>query len=302
MVRFGENQAVHISDVVDGFLAHLKGERGLSSNTIQAYGRDLAKFTAYCEQQDQPALTDISLPLVSGWMTELQAQGLSPRSATRHLSALRSLMKFVVSEGELSTDPSLLVHSPKLGRRLPRPLTIDQVLALIEQPDPTTPRGRRDRALLSLCYAAGLRVSELLQLTLGDLDLKRGLVAAFGKGKKRRLVPLGTITLDHLAAHLADSSKAESRALVFPSRRGTPLTRQMFWKVVRKAAIAAGVPGAVYPHRLRHSFATHLLAGGADLRSVQTLLGHSDVSTTEVYTQVTRDLLREAHRRSHPRA
>lgn len=293
-----------ISDVVDGFLAHLKGERGLSVNTVQAYGRDLAKFTAYAEHQGQGQLEDISLPLVSGWMTELRSDGLSPRSATRHLSALRSLMKFVINEGELTTDPSILMESPKLGRRLPRPLSVAQVLSLIEQPDPQTPRGRRDRALLSLCYAAGLRVSELLSLTLGDLDLKRGLVAAFGKGKKRRLVPIGEVTLAHLTAHLASVRALDMGpdALVFPSRGGRPLTRQMFWKLVRKAALAAGVPGAVHPHRLRHSFATHLLAGGADLRSVQTLLGHSDVSTTEVYTQVTRDLLRQTHQRSHPRA
>lgn len=295
--------APRLSELIDGFLAHLRAERGLSGNTIEAYGRDLSKFAAFAEHMGQPGAEDVSLALVSAWLGELDAEGLGARSARRHLSALRGLMRFLVNEGDLDADPTSLVSAPKTGRRLPRPLTFEQVLALIEQPNVETTRGLRDRAMLSLCYAAGLRVSELLRLTFGDLDRQRGLVAAFGKGKKRRLVPLGAIALAHLDAYLAAAPEVPNpQALVFPSRDGRPLTRQMFWKLVRSAALAAGVPGAVHPHRLRHSFATHLLAGGADLRSVQTLLGHADISTTEVYTQVTRDLLREAHTRAHPRA
>ncbi len=294
---------MRLSELIDGYLAHLKAERGLSPNTIQAYGQDLTKFAVFAEHLGAPDIEDVSLGLVSAWMSELREQGLGARSAKRHLSALRGLMRFVVNEGDLKSDPTSLVSAPKTGRRLPRPLTFDQVLALIEQPDLSTPRGLRDRAMLSLCYAAGLRVSELIHLTHGDLDRQRGLVAAFGKGKKRRLVPLGAITLGHLDAYLAVPQTSPNPAgLVFPARSGRPLTRQMFWKLVRSAALGAGIPGAVHPHRLRHSFATHLLAGGADLRSVQTLLGHSDISTTEIYTQVTRDLIREAHSRSHPRA
>lgn len=294
---------MRLSELVDGFLAHLKSERGLSPNTIQAYAQDLAKFAAFAEQLGEGDVHDVSLGLVSAWLTELSQQGLGARSAKRHLSALRGLMRFLVNEGELEADPTSLVSAPKTGRRLPRPLTFDQVLSLIEQPDASTPRGLRDRAMLSLCYAAGLRVSELITLTHGDLDRQRGLVAAFGKGKKRRLVPLGAITLGHLDAYLAlPQTGPNPMGLVFPGRGGRPLTRQMFWKLVRNAALGAGLGGAVHPHRLRHSFATHLLAGGADLRSVQTLLGHSDISTTEIYTQVTRDLLRQAHSRAHPRA
>jgi integrase/recombinase XerD len=294
---------LRVSELVDGFLAHLKAERGLSPNTIEAYGRDLSKFATFAEQVGQPNVEDVSLALVSAWLGELDVEGLGARSARRHLSALRGLMRFVLNEGELETDPTTLVSSPKTGRRLPRPLTFEQVLSMIEQPDASTARGLRDRAMLSLCYAAGLRVSELIRLTFGDIDRQRGLVAAFGKGRKRRLVPLGAITLEHLDAYLAVPQAAPNpQGLVFPSRQGRPLTRQMFWKLVRAAALGAGVPGAVHPHRLRHSFATHLLAGGADLRSVQTLLGHADISTTEVYTQVTRDVLREAHSRAHPRA
>lgn len=291
------------AELVDGFIAHLHVERGLSKHTIEAYGRDLAKFATFAEQVGQGELEDVSLALVSAWMGELRHAGLSARSTARHLSALRSLMKFVVNEGELDTDPTTLVQSPKLGRRLPRPLAIEQVLSLIEQPDARTSRGARDRAMLSLCYAAGLRVSELVQLTLGDVDLQRGLVAAFGKGKKRRLVPLGALTLDHLRAYLSfPRTEPNPHAWLFPSRRGQPVTRQMFWKLIRKAALGAGLSEAVHPHRLRHSFATHLLAGGADLRSVQTLLGHADIATTEIYTQISSDLLRKTHARTHPRA
>lgn len=294
---------MRLSELIDGFLAHLRAERGLSHNTVQAYGQDLGKFAAFAEQAGEGQVEDVSLALVSAWMSELSEQGLGARSARRHLSALRGLMRFVVNEGELETDPTSLVSAPKTGRRLPRPLTFEQVVSLIEQPNVSTPRGLRDRAMLSLCYAAGLRVSELIQLTHGDIDRQRGLVAAFGKGKKRRLVPLGALTLGHLDAYLASPQTLPNPAgLVFPGRNGRPYTRQMFWKLVRASALTAGIPGAVHPHRLRHSFATHLLAGGADLRSVQTLLGHSDISTTEVYTQVTRDLLREAHLRAHPRA
>jgi integrase/recombinase XerD len=282
---------MRLSELIDGYLAHIKAERGLSPNTIQAYGQDLTKFTGFAEQLGAPEIEDVSLGLVSAWLGELREQGLGARSAKRHLSALRGLMRFVVNEGDLKSDPTSLVSTPKTGRRLPRPLTFDQVLELIEQPDLSTPRGLRDRAMLSLCYAAGLRVSELIHLSHGDLDRQRG------------LVPLGSITLGHLDAYLAvPQSSPNPLGLVFPGRSGRPLTRQMFWKLVRNAALGAGIPGAVHPHRLRHSFATHLLAGGADLRSVQTLLGHSDISTTEIYTQVTRDLIREAHSRSHPRA
>jgi integrase/recombinase XerD len=290
------------AELVDGFVAHLQVERGLSKHTIEAYGRDLGKFAAFAEGVGQGEVEDISLALVSAWMSDLHAAGLGARSAARHLSALRSLMKFVVSEGELDTDPTTLVQSPKLGRRLPRPLALEQVLAMIAQPDPSTARGARDRAMLSLCYAAGLRVNELVRLTFGDVDLQRGLVAAFGKGKKRRLVPLGSLTMDHLSAYLAHPQPHNPHAWLFPSRQGQPVTRQMFWKLVRKAALGAGISETVHPHRLRHSFATHLLARGADLRSVQTLLGHADIATTEIYTHISSDLLRQTHARTHPRA
>lgn len=295
---------MRLEQLVDAYLDHLRVERALSPHTLSAYGRDLnhfVEFAAQCGCEDPDELT---LGLLGAWLAALEQQRLSARSAARRLSALRGMMRFLVREGHSEADPSALLQRPKVARRLPKPLSVNQVLQLLAQPDPTQLRGLRDRALLSLAYAAGLRVSELLGLTLGDLDLQRGVVAAFGKGRKRRLVPVGSVTLQHVEAYLRawlSTHGPPANGLLFPGRNGRPLTRQMFWKLVRRTALQAGIPEHVHPHRLRHSFATHLLAGGADLRSVQTLLGHRDIATTEVYTLVTRDQLANVHRRTHPR-
>jgi integrase/recombinase XerD len=318
---------MRLDAAVDAFLSHLAAERALSSHTRDGYARDLRKLCEFAEDRGKPNASDIDLGIVSEWLGKLAKDGLGARSAARHLSATRGLMKFLVREGVLSKDPTLLAARPRLGRRLPKPLDVSAVVKMIETPNPKTLRGLRDRAMLSLAYAAGLRVSELIHLKLGDLDLQRGVVAAFGKGGKRRLVPLGEVALAHLGAFLearntaapgprssrlrASSSpqqkphlesKQEHSATVFATKRGKAFTRQMFWKVVKRTARAAGLGDRVHPHRLRHSFATHLLVGGADLRSVQTLLGHVDISTTSVYTHVSLDHVRAAHRKAHPRA
>lgn len=295
-----------LDTLVDAYLTHLRVERALSPHSVAAYARDLAKLSVFVEKLGIVEVREIDLGVVSAWQSELTKQGLGPRSAARHLSAARGLMKFLLREGELADDPTRLAARPRIGRRLPRPLTPEDVLRLIDAPDPNTLRGLRDRAMLSVAYAAGLRVSELTGLTLGDVDLRRGIVSALGKGQKRRLVPLGEVALEHLAAYLlarraAEAEETPSSAL-FRSPRGGKLTRQGFWKIVRNYALGAGLRNAAHPHQLRHSFATHLLGGGADLRSVQTLLGHANIATTEVYTHVSRDHVRAAHRRSHPRA
>jgi integrase/recombinase XerD len=294
---------------VDAFLMHLRVERALAARTVEAYGRDLSKLVAFAEARGARKPEQVDLGLISTWLGSLSRAGLSARSAARHLSAARGLMKFLVREGTLSEDPTRLAPRPRLGRKLPHTLTEREMLALIETPDPTTLRGLRDRAMLSVAYAAGLRVSELVGLRLTDLDLRRGIVSAHGKGGKRRLVPLGEVALTHLEAYfLRLSEEGPGRtagapsAIVFRSPRGGALTRQGFWKIVGRYARIAGLSGRVHPHQLRHSFATHLLAGGADLRAVQTLLGHAHVVTTEIYTHVSRDHVRAAHRRSHPRA
>jgi integrase/recombinase XerD len=295
---------MHLADFLDAYLNHLRVERALSPHTVAAYARDLTKFVQFVEDRSLELTEAVELGPISSWMESLSDSGISARSASRHLSALRGLLRFMVKEGALSDDQSKLVVRPKTGRRLPKPLATTRVLRLLDQPQTNGHRGLRDRALLTLCYAGGLRVSELLRLRLGDVDFERGVVAAFGKGRKRRLVPLAAIALQHLEAYLASLRKRDQlgeEGLLFPSRGGKPYTRQMFWKLVKRTALAAGIPEHVHPHRLRHSFATHLLAGGADLRTVQTLLGHSDIATTEIYTLVTGEHLERVHRTSHPR-
>jgi integrase/recombinase XerD len=297
---------VRLESLLDVYLSHLRVERGLSANTLGAYGHDLGRFVRFCATRRVSSRSGVDSALVSAYLGDLAKSGLGARSTARHLSALRGLMKFLVREGELKSDPTALAARPKTGRRLPRPLAPQSMLALIDAPDPKTLRGLRDRAMLSLAYSSGLRVSELVGLRIGDIDFRRGVVAAFGKGQKRRLVPLGEVALGHVeqyrGALAAGPARLAGSTLVFPAPSGRALTRQAFWKIVRRYALAAGLPEHVHPHRLRHSFATHLLTGGADLRSVQAMLGHADVSTTEIYTHVTRDHVRRTHARSHPRA
>lgn len=303
-----------LDSLVDLFLDYLRVERALSPHTVQAYARDLAKLVAFAESRGVSGPEALDAGLVSAWLGSLAKSGLGARSTARHLSAARGLTRFLLREGVLSSDPTSQSARPRFGRRLPHALSEHDMVRLIETPDTSTLRGLRDRAMLSLAYAAGLRVSELCGLKLGDVDSQRGVVAAFGKGGKRRLVPLGELALEHLDAYLAERTARARKAaerrggsqalddVLFLSPRGGALTRQAFWKAVRRYARAAGIRGNIHPHQLRHSFATHLLAGGADLRSVQTLLGHADVATTEIYTHVTRDHVRRAHQRSHPRA
>jgi len=308
---------VRLDAALDFYLQHLRVERALSQNTVMAYGRDLGKLLAFAESVTVSEIEAVDLGVISGWIREMSRAGLGPRSTARHLSSARGLCKFLMREGVLRTDPTELAARPRFGRKLPRALGEAEMVTLIEAPPPDTLRGLRDRAMLSLMYAAGLRVSELVSLTLGDVDRARGIVSALGKGQKRRLVPLGEVALDHLAAYLAAreadaAARVQRRSpggkshkvsqLLFPSPRGGKLTRQAFWKIVGRTARGAGIRGHVHPHQLRHSFATHLLSGGADLRSVQTLLGHANVATTEIYTHVSQDRVRQAYRKAHPRA
>jgi integrase/recombinase XerD len=296
---------VALETFIEAYLNYARVERGLSRNTIESYSRDLTGFDQFLSSQAIDEFEQIDLSIVSQWLQALTARGLSPRSSARHLSALRGLMRFLVREEHLERDPTRLAARARLGRRLPRPLSLEHVLRLIDTPDPTSRRGLRDRAMLSLMYSSGLRVSELIKLELRDVDLGRGVLAAYGKGGKRRLVPVGEVALGHLEAHLAAQMapvRPPTGKWVFHSPRGKPWTRQMVWKVVGRHARSAGLPGHVHPHRLRHSFATHLLAGGADLRTVQTLLGHSDIVTTEIYTHVSPASVQAMFRKSHPRA
>ena len=294
---------------IEAYLDHLRLERGLSAHTLDAYGRDLGKLASFMENQGLGDVTDLDLGVLSAWLGTLAQSGLGLRTTARHLSSARGLLRFLVTEGVLGDDPSRLAARPRTGRRLPRPLSEDEAQLLMEIPPLSTQRGLRDRAMITLMYSSGLRVSELVSLRLSDVDLARGVVAVSGKGNKRRLVPVGEVALQCLDEYLrarndrsAETAPcAERGAYLFGNARGRPLTRQAFWKIIRRYARAAGLGGTAHPHQLRHAFATHLLAGGADLRSVQTMLGHANIVTTEIYTHVTHERVWEAHRRSHPR-
>lgn len=295
---------------VDLYLDQLRVERSLSKHTLLAYSRDLAKLIDHAESKGIVQPEHLDLGVLSEWLAQLTTQGLSARSLARHLSAARGWVKFMVKEGILKSDPTALLSRPKTGRKLPHVLSESEVMSLIQAPNIQTLRGLRDRAMIGLAYACGLRVSELVRLELGDVDFERGIVSALGKGEKRRLIPIGEVALEWLVSYLSaratcngDPSTNHSRTTVlFPSPRGGQLTRQGFWKILGSYARALGIRGRVHPHQMRHSFATHLLTGGADLRSVQTLLGHADISTTEIYTHVTREHIRRAYDKAHPRA
>lgn len=301
--------AMDLDHWTDAFLDHLRVERALSPRTIEAYAADLAKLCRHAEEHAVTTAAAIDERLVASYLVHLGTPGpegqppLGARSAARHLSSLRGFLKFLLKERVLSRDPAALTDRPRVGRRLPKVLDEDEISRLLAAPDEATPRGARDRAMMALLYGSGLRVSELCGLRVQDLDRRRGVVAAFGKGGKRRLVPVGEVALESVDRYLevrrAHPSAASSVLFLSPS--GGPLTRQAVWKILGRYGRALGLRKPVSPHKLRHSFATHLLRGGADLRSVQTMLGHADISTTEVYTHVADDHVQRAHRRAHPR-
>jgi integrase/recombinase XerD len=288
---------------IDAYLDHLRVERALANNTLDAYARDLNALAAHVGGEVDPAA--LHPEEIASLMVSNARRGFGARSSARQLSGLRGFFRFLVRERAIPEDPTTLVDRPKVSRRLPRVLSFEEVARLLSAPDPRTDAGSLHTAMLQLMYASGLRVTELCSLRLSDLDLQRGLVSASGKGGKRRLVPVGEVALDCVTRYL-DGVRARAASLgetfLFVSPRGGRFTREGFWKMVRRYAIAAGIVPLPSPHKLRHSFATHLLRGGADLRAVQAMLGHVDLGTTEIYTHVAEDHVRAAHTKSHPRA
>jgi integrase/recombinase XerD len=289
---------------IDAYLDHVRVERGLTTNTVEAYARDLAKLASAAEERGVTGPTGVDVGLLARLMAELSRGGLSARSSARHISAIRGFCRFLVRERVIEGDPTLLLDRPRLGRKLPRALSFPEVERLLVAPPDDDDRGLRDRAMLHVMYASGLRVTELVKLRLADIDTRAGVVSVLGKGQKRRLVPLTPMAL-----HLVERYRTECRPrlaregenALFISRLGKGMTRQAFWKIITAYARDAGITREVSPHKLRHSFATHLLARGGDLRTVQAMLGHVNIVTTEVYTHVTRDHIRRAHHDAHPR-
>lgn len=292
------------SPLIDRFLDALWLQKGLSDNTRDAYRSDLALFNGWLAERDV-RLEDAGRAIILDHLAWRQANGYKARSTARLLSGMRGFYRFLLAEGLVSVDPTLQVDQPQLGRPLPKALSEADVEALLAAPDIGDPLGLRDRAMLEVLYACGLRVTELISLTLEQINLRQGVLRTLGKGNKERLVPLGEEAMHWLERYLRQARGLlladKPSDVVFPSQRGSQMTRQTFWHRIKLHASVAGVSAAISPHTLRHAFATHLLNHGADLRTVQMLLGHSDLSTTQIYTHVARARLQELHTRHHPR-
>ncbi len=287
---------------IERFLDHLWVEFGLSENTVTAYGADIKTVSVFLRARNT-ALLDASDADLLGYMSE--NVGRSPRTVARRLSSLRRFFRYLVREGVVAKDPTVRLSAPRVGRKLPRALSESDVEALLAAPKTATTLGLRDRAMLEVLYATGLRVSELVSITLTQVNLRQGIVRVVGKGSKERLVPFGEVAQTWIESYLNDARprlvRGRATDAVFPTNRGSAMTRQTFWYAVKKYARQAEITCELSPHTLRHAFATHLLNHGADLRVVQMLLGHSDISTTQIYTHVARERLKELHGRHHPR-
>lgn len=288
-------------------MEYLTVELGLSANTRQAYERDLRLFCKTLGFKNSDALVDVSREQITGYMTQLKEKGLAAATIARKLAAIKAFYRFMTAEGYMDANPAEVVEAGTKGIKLPRVLSEDEVVRLLNQPDITTAEGFRDRTMLEVLYATGMRVSELINLTLERVDLNMKYIIAFGKGSKERIVPLGSVAAEFLQQYLEKVRPKLTHAgrntnIVFLAFGGHELTRQRFWQIIRAYGRKANINKALTPHILRHSFATHLLDNGADLRSVQELLGHSDISTTQIYTHLTNKRLRDIYAKAHPRA
>jgi integrase/recombinase XerD len=290
---------------IDAYLAYLLAERGLARTSVDAYASDLAHFAAFAARRGAGSLTGLRRPTITLYLLALRRRGLADSSVARRLASIRGWTAYLLREGLIDDDPAHDIGSGRPGRRLPGILSVEEVERLLAQPRGDRPLALRDRAILELLYAAGLRVSELVALDVGDIHLSVEYVRCLGKGAKERIVPIGAAAVRALQRYLVHARPAlvgrRPTAALFVNRRGGRLTRQSVWTMLRANARAAGLRTPVHPHTLRHSFATHLLDRGADLRAVQEMLGHASVVTTQLYTHLTRSHLREVYRRAHPR-
>lgn len=291
---------------IERFHDHLAVEKGASPRTNEAYIRDVTRFATFCLTKGAKSPDSASAKILREYVYHLKDLGLSPSSIRRNVSAVRSYFRFMLAEGELVRDPSEKLEAPKRWRTLPEVLTVAETEKLLLAPSLDEPFAFRDRAMLELAYGAGLRVSEWISLSIRDVMMDDHLVRVFGKGSKERLVPIGRKAIGAVAIYLRELrpklEKGQGKGVLFLNARGEPLSRMGAWKILRKYVDIAGITKSVSPHTLRHSFATHLLEGGADLRAVQEMLGHADISTTQIYTHVDREYLRSVHRQYHPRA
>jgi integrase/recombinase XerD len=291
---------------VNEFITYLSVERGLAKNTLESYGRDLRQYYSYLDIGKIDAVKQVSRATILTYLEQLQSKGRAVSTISRNLAAIKSFYQFLVRERYLDKDPAANLESPKLEKKLPRILTIPEVEELLKQPNSFLPTGMRDKAMLELLYATGIRVSELISLNVSDVNLEMGYIKCYGKGSKERIVPLGSIAAKCVQEYVSRGRgklvRTYDEAALFVNHHGNRLTRQGFWKIIKKYAHEACIMKDITPHTLRHSFATHLLENGADLRSVQEMLGHADISTTQIDTQVTKNRLKEVYEKAHPRA
>lgn len=288
------------------FINYLAVERGLAQNTLESYGRDLRQYQNYLENTNRDFIKDSNRNTILNYLNNLQSKGRAVSTISRNLAAIKSFYQYLVRERYLEKDPAANLESPKLEKKLPKILSISEVEELLKQPNTLLPTGLRDKAMLELLYATGIRVSELISLNISDINLDMGYIKCYGKGSKERIVPLGSIAAKCVQEYMSKGRnklvRTYEEAALFVNHHGNRLTRQGFWKIIKKYAHEANIMKDITPHTLRHSFATHLLENGADLRSVQEMLGHADISTTQIYTHVTKNHLKEVYDKTHPRA
>ncbi len=289
------------------FLYFLDVEKGLAKNTLESYGRDLKSFHTFINQNGQKSLLEISRSDITSYLLYLQKKGRATSTISRNLASIRSFYHFLLNEQALVKDPSSNLESPKQEKKLPEILSVSEVDLLLSQPDTSETTGIRDKSMLELIYATGVRVSEIIDLNMEDINIENGYIRCRGKGNKERIVPLGKVAIKNTKVYLETArcklvKNNNSEEAFYVNHHGKRLTRQGFWKIIKKYAKKANLEGKITPHTLRHSFATHLLENGADLRSVQEMLGHADISTTQIYTHVTQKKLKGVYEKTHPRA
>ncbi|MCF8009704.1 MAG: site-specific tyrosine recombinase XerD [Clostridiales bacterium] len=288
------------------FLDYLTVERGLSINTIQSYKTDIEQFIYYCKQQDKNRVDSFNHSILTFYLLYLRKNGKAPTTVSRHLASLKGFCRFLLNEGVIEHDPTVNFDSPRLKQRLPSILSPGEIDKLLTQPDTGKYAGIRDKAMLELLYATGLRVSEMIWLNNEHVNLEHGYVRCLGKGSKERMIPLGDIAVTSISNYITRARNKLTRGkpvfALFVNQHGKRLTRQGFWKILKKYSYQAGIKKTITPHTFRHSFATHMLENGADLRSVQEMLGHADITTTQIYTHLTNTRLKKIYSKTHPRA
>jgi integrase/recombinase XerD len=294
-----------MQEILTRYLNHLLVERGVASNTLEAYGRDLRRYFQFLLHKDITQLQDVKPEVIIEYLVQIKGEGLSANSMNRALAALRGLYKYLIQEKIITSSPLTNIDLAKVWMRLPDTISKEEMNVILIQPGILTPAAMRDSAMLELLYATGIRVSELINLTMNSVNWQVGFLVVMGKGSKERIVPVGKTAYDCTRLYVDNARpqlmQKKTTDVLFLNRFGTKFTRQGLWKIVIKYAKKAGLQKKVHPHTFRHSFATHLLEGGADLRTVQVMLGHADISTTQIYTHITRERLREIHQKYHPR-